>query len=344
MKVVALGTDRRMLTQDAPLQVAYAAHFDTYTIIVGSWAPHAHQARQIADNAWAYPMHRGNLFDGRIWGALRRADVISVQNPFEAGLFACVVAAMFRKPLHVQVHTDIYAPAFVRGRVMNRLRRIVAWVVLRRAVRVRVVSEQIKDTLLAQGIRVPISVLPIFIDRSRFTSLVRKKHPRFKVALICIGRLEAEKQFEQAIQAVALARAHNHDVGLTIVGEGSKRGYLEHLAQKASVEQYVQFAGATADIVPYLAEADALLVPSRYEGYGLVIIEALSAGVPVIAYDIGIAKESGAIIAPTNAFAETVVEWVSHGPRTSELHGYPYADQESYVDAWVKDIEAARAV
>lgn len=154
-----------------------------------------------------------------------------------------------------------------------------------------------------------------------------------------VGRLEKEKQFEEGIRALALVRAHGYNAQLTIVGEGERFDFLAAEAQRYQVAKSVYFAGWHDDITPFLTEASVLLVPSAYEGYGMVIVEALAAGVPVIAYDVGIAREAGASIAPQEAFADTVLSWAENGARHGELKNYPYETEDQYIEAWVSDIE-----
>ncbi|MBP9668984.1 MAG: glycosyltransferase [Candidatus Pacebacteria bacterium] len=340
MHLVAFSTDRKILSGETPLQIAYASHFDSYTIVVGSKGLRAAGRRTFAHNAQAIGLTWKVLFSREFWRIVKRTDIISSQDPFEAGLFALVIALLLRKPLHLQIHTDLFSAEFAQVHRGNFWRQKVARYVLARAARIRVVSQKLKGKLVATGVRVPVTVLPIFVDLSRFKDLARTKHPRFKINLLMLGRLEAEKRFEEGIQALALLRAHGHDAGLTIVGSGRQHAHLVAEARKHKVDGFVEMVGQTSDVVPYLARAEVLLVPSAYEGYGLVIIEALASGVPVISTDVGIAKEMGAIIAPHEDFAATVLSWASSGPRRGELHSYPYANQKEYVDAWVADVHA----
>ena len=70
----------------------------------------------------------------------------------------------------------------------------------------------------------------------------------------------------------------------------------------------VEFPGWRSDPKPYLSVADVVLCTSRHESFGASIIEALAAGVPVVAPDVGIAREAGAIVVPREKLAETVIE------------------------------------
>lgn len=338
MRVVVFSTDRNILKTDSVAyrrQQAYSARFDEYTVLIGSRRAHGLNAVELGPKSYAVPFS--------VRGALRAvhvADVISTQDPFEAGLGALFFALFFRKPLHVQVHTDLYAEDFVKGRIANRIRNIIAHIVLRYATRIRTVSEEIADSLKERGIRVPITVLPIFVDVKIYEGLERKKHPEWKIALLSIGRLAKEKRFTKSIDVVAQLHARGHDAGLTIVGSGSELESLRAHASDLRVGRYVRFIPWADNIAPFLSEADLVLVPSQYEGYGLVIIEALAAGVPVLSTDVGIAKEAGAMIAAYEDFTDEAELWVRSGPRKSSLQGYPYNDFGEYARLYCDDIKA----
>lgn len=274
---------------------------------------------------------------------LQRPDVITVQDPFETGIAGLLLARRFKIPLHVQIHTDIFDPHFCTHSLLNRLRVGIARFVLRRAARIRVVSERIAQSLVPLSLHASVSVLPIYADISRFAGLSRMKHPRFKIALLYTGRLEKEKRADVAIYALKAARDARHDAGLTIVGQGREEERLRTLVRSLGMERFVEFVGWRDDITPFLSQADALLVPSVYEGYGLVVVEALAAGVPVIATDVGIAREAGAIVTNVAHFNQTLLAWLSDGPRSAELKNYPYASQDEYIKAYVADIRTCVA-
>ncbi len=83
-----------------------------------------------------------------------------------------------------------------------------------------------------------------------------------------------------------------------------------------------------------------MLVPSEYEGYGLIIVEALAAHVPVLAHDVGAAREAGAVVIEGSSFSDGVVAWLSGDRKPAVLQNYPYASQGAYVHAYVEDIRA----
>jgi exopolysaccharide biosynthesis WecB/TagA/CpsF family protein len=97
------------------------------------------------------------------------------------------------------------------------------------------------------------------------------------------GRLVAQKDPETLLRAFALV--NDPDARLIILGEGPLRSALMALAARLWIATRVYFAGFQANPLPWIVRADALVLPSLYEGFGNVIVEALACGTPVIATD-----------------------------------------------------------
>ena len=113
---------------------------------------------------------------------------------------------------------------------------------------------------------------------------VVKKNKRW---IVGCGRLEAQKDFETLIRAfhAYLLQHKNTSIRLILVGNGSQKGFLEALCEELDIRESVQFTGFQSNPYPWIAAADVLVLPSLYEGFGLVIVEAMALGVPVIASD-----------------------------------------------------------
>ena len=102
-------------------------------------------------------------------------------------------------------------------------------------------------------------------------------------AFLAVGRLALQKNF--ALLLRAFARIAKADDRLTIVGEGGQRATLESLAARLGIADRVALPGHVHPVEPCFAQADAFVLSSDYEGLGVVVIEALAAGVPIVATD-----------------------------------------------------------
>ncbi|MDI6002607.1 glycosyltransferase family 4 protein [Cobetia marina] len=105
-----------------------------------------------------------------------------------------------------------------------------------------------------------------------------------KVA-VAVGRLTHQKGFDLLLEAWAAIPAESRDGWvLRIVGEGDAREALEAQAERLGITRQIQMPGQCSDIRREYAAADLFVLSSRFEGFGLVLVEALSCGVPCISF------------------------------------------------------------
>ncbi|MBU6321325.1 MAG: glycosyltransferase [Patescibacteria group bacterium] len=345
MRLMLVGTDRALFEEGSALEkrfarFAMATDIEVASVVFSLRTRGPLAPRAVAPDVRAYPTNSRlrllyPLDALRVAKHLPRPDIVSAQDPFETGLAALLIARHFGVPFAVEMHTDFLASAFARHSLLNRVRLALARFVLPRAAGGYAVSARLKDGVVARyRLRGDFAVLPIAVDLARFAGLAHTRRARFAMTLLFVGRLEEEKRPAFALAALAAARAGGADVGLVYVGDGSLRASLEEEARRRGLASVVEFAGRQADVGPYYAMADAVLVTSAYEGYGLVIAEALAAGVPVIATDVGIAREAGAVIAPADeaGYARAVAAWLA-GPRAPGVLALrPYASEWEYFE------------
>jgi glycosyltransferase involved in cell wall biosynthesis len=340
MRLILIGTDRALFGEHSVVGERLArfgtAHTESQDSIV--FSTHAHGAKhpvELAANVHAYPTNSlSRLLYG--WDALRiakhlpRPDIVSAQDPFETGLAAYFIARHFGVPFAVEVHTDLLSPEFARHSLLNRLRLVIANFVMRRASGGYAVSQRVRDGMVKKySLAVPFGVFPIFVDLKKFHSLPRT--PK-KGNLLWIGRFAKEKNPALAIKALAAARAARHDVRLTLLGSGPLESSLRALTKHLGLESFVTFAG-WKDPAEYLPEAELVLATSEYEGYGMSIVEALSAGVPVLSTDVGVAREAGAIVVGSMSeadYSSALCDWLSSLPTSGILKMHIYENETDY--------------
>ena len=102
-----------------------------------------------------------------------------------------------------------------------------------------------------------------------------------------VARLEPCKGIDTMLRAAALAAPRTPMLQLLIVGDGGDRARLEALAETLGISAWVTFTGTRDDVPQLLPAADLFAVPSHTEGLGVAAIEALAAGLPVLASNVG---------------------------------------------------------
>ncbi len=102
--------------------------------------------------------------------------------------------------------------------------------------------------------------------------------------ILAVGRLTRQKDFPTLLQAFALLRARR-EARLLILGEGEERPALEALCRELEIAEAVDLPGFVDNPRPFMAAASLMVLSSRWEGLGNVLIEALACGTPVVATD-----------------------------------------------------------
>lgn len=103
--------------------------------------------------------------------------------------------------------------------------------------------------------------------------------------LVAAGRLHPQKDIDTLLHAVAGLRAEKKRVFLAVLGEGAERPRLESLAGTLGISDIVEFRGFVGNPLEYFRHASLFVLSSAWEGFGNVIVEALSVGLPVVATD-----------------------------------------------------------
>lgn len=101
------------------------------------------------------------------------------------------------------------------------------------------------------------------------------------------GRLEPVKGHSDLLQAARIMLASRPDLRFWIVGEGSLEASLQQQARQLGIAAAVHFLGYQRDVASLMAASDVVLLPSRHESFGIVLIEAMSLGKPIVATTVG---------------------------------------------------------
>ncbi|EMI17628.1 glycosyl transferase group 1 family protein [Rhodopirellula maiorica SM1] len=134
-----------------------------------------------------------------------------------------------------------------------------------------------------------VTVIPNPVDRDDLLLKVAATPPRDPdhVTMVCVGRMTSEKGHADLIRAVAISEsdwpAGVPPLRLIMVGDGPLRSQLQQLATEKVRRHTIEFVGVDPNPAPRIASANALILPSLFEGMPNVVLEAMALGTPVIA-------------------------------------------------------------
>ena len=272
-------------------------------------------------------MHR------EVLAAARDCDLVHVQTPFVAHYAGLKAARKLGLPVLASYHTlfeeylqhyAAFLPAgWLRGqarafsrRQCNALDAVV------------VPSQAMRERLESYGVRVPLHVVPTGIPTAQFAggdgAAFRARHgiqPGRPVALF-VGRVAHEKNIGFLLEALVHVRRQCPEVLLVVAGEGPARADLQATAGALGLADAARFIGyldRRHELPDCYAAADVFAFASRTETQGLVLLEAMAAGLPVVALSaMGTAEildgGRGSIVPPDcpQVFGETLAHILSH--------------------------------
>ena len=282
-----------------------------------------------------------------------RPDVLHAHWWLPAGLCALLASRVTKTPLVLTLHgSDVHLLHY-------RPVRLVAAAVLRRAAVVAVVSEDLRRTLVkVLGLSAEqVQVLRMPVARVLHPVPVQPAPP---VRLLAAGRLAPEKGFDVLLHALRLAVADGLDARLELVGSGPEQDRLAQQAAPLGERVRLLPAEPREQLWRRLERAHLLVVPSRREGLGLVALEALARGRPVLASRVGglpevVLDDTDGVLVPAgdaqqlaaalHAFtAELTAERTGRLPTGRALDAHaPAQVARAHLDAYLATVSRPRA-
>lgn len=286
------------------------------------------------------PLYKGDkrsIIEGVMFGlaclklARVRADVVDVDHmPFFPIFGAWIAHFFYRRPLIGTWHEalsrqdwrDYMGAAGILSFVIERIsiwlpRHIVA------------ASEHTKQNLVQfHGRERGVTVVASGIDTKLLAGIAPTDAP---CDILYVGRLVKDKQVNVLLDAFAIILTQKPDTRLVIIGDGIERQNLEAQAQDLGIARSVTFAGRVArdeDIYAFMKRARVFASASVREGFGIVTIEAIACGTPVVtsdseanaATDLVNDGATGSVVAATpEAYAQACLHWLDASPNPEQL-------------------------
>lgn len=223
---------------------------------------------------------------------LRPDALISAQTPLNA--LALISSSMVGKPPRVMVteHNHLTNASQNTSRLGDRMRPLMVRWLYPRADWVVSVSEGVADDLSRAG-RIPRERIQVIYNSLDLDDIQRKtiepvEHPWFKKkdipVILAVGRMYKQKNYPVLLNAFAKLRA-KRETRLLILGEGEERPALQEQVELLGLTRDVDMPGFAPNPFAYMARSNLLALSSEWEGFAIVLTEALACGTPVVSTD-----------------------------------------------------------
>ncbi len=269
-----------------------------------------------------------------------RFDLVHIQTPFVAHYAGIELARRLALPVVESYHTYFehylqhYVPA-LPARLLQALARRFTVSQCRQVDAVISPSQQMADALRAYGVTTPIEVLPTGLPAERFTggdgARFRRRYgiPERRPIALFLGRVAHEKNIDFLLRMLVPLQAQVPDVLLVIAGEGPAEAHCRDFVRSLGLDSSVLFVGyldRRGGLGDCYRAADVFVFASRTETQGLVLLEAMAQGTPVVSTAVMgtvdvLHGAGGAVVAPENesAFAAAVAGVLGDPLRRAEL-------------------------
>ena len=229
-------------------------------------------------------------------------DIIHV-HVYTAGILPLLLKHLYKIPYILTEHFKIIKPKdkfFVK-----KLKILLAKLVFRNAELLIHVSRFMADYIENFGIKNKYTIVPNTIDTSIFYYNNKNIYSKKKKRIIFVGNPTSGKGMDYLLHAISILNKKRSDFILDIVGDGNECSKYKDMAKKLNISDIVIFHGIKSkeEVAKMMRKSHFLVLPSLFETFSCVSIEAMASGLPVVATEVGAIKEiidknKGILIAP----------------------------------------------
>ena len=291
MKIISLGLDQSALTPSSGLAkrlLAQSQFLTKYLVFVPS---RKDEFVALSDKVAVSGLVESNkivqwfrLYARLVITARRGFDIITVQDNYYLAFLAWLIAWRYDLKLEIQIH------GFEKG---NFFRRLIFAFNIKRADGIRVVSQRLKQHLI-DNFKISefkIYIIPVYSSYPHTVEGKKDYLPHDPFVFFTVARLVPVKNISLQIKAMAGVVKRYPNVVLKIAGDGPEKNKLQQLVRGLNLQDKVIFLGQVREMRNLYKSADVFLLTSTSEGWGLVVVEAASFGLPIIMTDVGCAGE-----------------------------------------------------
>jgi glycosyltransferase involved in cell wall biosynthesis len=288
-------------------------------------------------------------------------DIIHIHTPFVAHYAGLKLARKLKLPVVATYHTffEEYLYNYIKWLPKEWLRYVA-----RRFSRTQcadldalvVPSSAMQQVLLGYGVEAPLTILPTGLDMRVFEAgdgvAFRQQHaiPAERPVMLFVGRVAFEKNIGFLLEVTAKLREHIPDILFLIAGEGPAEKGLQAQVKRNGLEHNVRFVGYLSrdgGLQACYKAADVFVFASRTETQGLVLLEAMACGTPVVSTAVLGTKDIigagvGGLVAPESA--EFFAAQVKNLLTAKTLHAQKTREAVAYAATWSHTAQAEKLV
>ncbi len=251
------------------------------------------------------------------------------------------IAKKIKKPVIARYH-DVWIGSWVKNMGITGLfgELLERYVLSRNWDMIIPVSDYTKNNLKKYFSEDKIHTVPNIVDFKQVTS---EKYPETTIS--CVARLVEYKKVDDLIRAIKILKENNHNVKCKIVGSGPLEKKLKSLTKNLDLEDYVEFLGFVEkhdDVLKVINSSQIFCLPSIVEGFGIVVIEAMSCKVPFVAAKIPPVMEAsnqkgGLFFEPENSedLADKIIYLLNNSETYKKLQTEGWEQSQKYSSEYI---------
>lgn len=210
---------------------------------------------------------------------------------FHADFLGRVLGKLARVPIIISTHHNTY----IGGRMRDFLMRLTNFFSSLDIA----VAKTVRESIIKRGIAIKEKIVIIyngvnferFTERDKSDSRRELSIPKDCKVIVSVGRLHKQKGYIYLIDAMRGVVDNQEDTKLYILGEGKERVILEKRIKENNLDNHIHLVGNVKNVNDYLRAADIFVMPSLWEGFSLVAVEAAYTKLPIVGTSTGILPE-----------------------------------------------------
>lgn len=218
-------------------------------------------------------------------------NVITTQNSWGEAIPLLLISKIIKCKFIPQMHTDISSKYWIKERpLLNRFRRITAKIVFKYSSTTRIVSKRVRSNISEKlkinnnKFKIAPVAISLDIDNYDLEKIIKERIISKEINILYIGRFSKEKDLKLWINTSLELIKELQNINFTLIGYGPEKDKIKKFVENSGYRNKFHFMDKVnyENVPNYLIKSHLLLLTSFYEGFGRVILEAMTFGIPCV--------------------------------------------------------------